>query len=110
MVQTIDGGKGIDPQLQAPGCNEILPRTERRPNETARVVYTGTAGGEIGVIGTLERGPELLGARQRRRLQRRLRRLVGPTEVAAAVAIIPPARRVRRLIRDARQGEGLAVN
>jgi len=73
-------------------------------------MHTGTARGEIRRTGAHERGTELLGGRQRRHLQRRLRRLVGHTEVAATVAIISPTWRVGSLIRDARQGEGVAAD
>jgi hypothetical protein len=110
MLQAIDGGKGVDPELQAPGFHEILAGTEGRADQTTGVIHTGTAGGQIGVTAAHERGSEFRCARQGGHLQRRLRGLIGDAKVSATVPVVAPPRRIGCLIRNARHGEGLAIH
>jgi hypothetical protein len=52
MLKAVDGGKGVNPELQTPGLDEVLARAKSGADETTGVMHTGAAGGQIGVIGT----------------------------------------------------------
>jgi hypothetical protein len=110
MLQAIDGGKGVDPELQPPGFHESLAGAEGRADQTTGVMHTGTAGGQIGVTGAHEHGTELRCARQGGHLQRRLRGLIGDAKVSATIPVVAPPRRIGCLIRNARHGEGPAIH
>jgi hypothetical protein len=90
VVQALDGGKGIDPELQAPGLDEVLAGTERGADKATGIMHTGTASSERCLSGTHQGGAELLGGRQRRHLERCLRGLIGHAEVPATVAVVSP--------------------
>jgi hypothetical protein len=110
VLQAIDGGQGIDPELQTSGFDQILAGAEGGADETAGVMHTGAAGDEISRTGSHKGIAELLGARQCCHLQWGLGGLIGDAEVAASVAVVAPSRWVRCVIGDARHREGPAIH
>ena len=110
VLATVHRREGVDPQAQAAGVGQRLGRSERRAHQSAGVVHAGAAGLDIRRVGAQQRVAELLGARHRGHLQRRLRGLVGDAEVPPAVAVVASAGGVGRGVVDPRGGQGPSVD